>query len=61
MNVKNLPKAEYETIMKCPDCGWSCDNSDDVSATMHECIEECETEKGTSYFHCTCCGCDFRE
>lgn len=61
MNVKKLPKAVYVTIIKCPECGWHGNNSDDVSATLHEMIETKETDKGVEYFHCTACGCDFRE
>ena len=60
MNVKTLPKAEYETIMSCPDCGWSGNNSDDCSSTFHEMIEERETERGKKYYHCTACECDFQ-
>jgi len=61
MNVAKLPKADYSEEMKCPECGWHGDNSDDVSATFHERIEEKETERGVVYYHCTCCGCDFRD
>lgn len=59
MNVKNLPKAEYETIMKCPNCGWHGDNTEDAGATFHEMIEKRETERGATYYHYTCCDTDF--
>jgi len=61
MDIRKLPKAVYEEIMKCPECGWHGDNSDDVSATLHEMIETRENENGKEYCHCTACGCDFRE
>ena len=60
MNVKILPKAEYEMIMKCPNCGWHGDNNEDVSAILHERIEEKETIRGAVYYHCTCCDTDFK-
>ena len=60
MNIKNLPKARYITEIYCPECGLSGNNNEDISATFHEEIEELETEKGETYYHCTNCGCNFR-
>ena len=61
MDIKTLPKAEYNVEMSCPNCGWHGDNSDDISVTFHEKIEELKNEKGETYYHCTCCDCDFKE
>jgi len=61
MNVKTLSKAVYKTIIKCPQCGWYGDNSDDMGSTFHEMIETRHTDRGAEYLHCTCCECDFRK
>jgi len=61
VNVSKLPKAEKEVVVKCPNCKWYGDNSDDASSCMHHMIEERVTERGKYYYHCTCCGCDFKE
>ncbi len=64
MNVSELPKAEYkqETTIMCPECGWSGNNDEDTSATFHEAIvEKHDEESDEDYFHCTCCGTDFRK
>ena len=61
MNVKKLPRAHYQTEMACPNCGWHGDNSEDVSATLHEMIQKKHTDKGALYYYCTACGCNFRD
>jgi hypothetical protein len=59
-DLKELPSSEWtEPQRKCPGCGWFGDNSEDATATFHEMIEECETEEGTTYYHCTACNTNF--
>jgi len=60
-DLKKLPQATYFKELQCPSCGWHGDNTDDVTATFHERIEERMTDEGDLYFHCTNCGTDFVE
>jgi len=58
--MDTMPKAEYEQIMKCPECGFILLPEEDEMPDRDEFISRYDEEKDIDYIECPC-GCKFVE